>query len=127
MSDIEKLNAALNEWNAALDRGDIERLVATAHPDIIICNERQPTTVGLQGLREKYAPRIEAFDFVSSVEVHEIKLFGDFAVMVVTFDVKTTHKQTGEKGGGSGRLILGYHRNQNGEWKVALDVDNNDA
>ena len=125
MNDIEKLKNALNEWNLALDGGDIDRLVATADPDIVICNERQPTTVGVQLLRDKYAPRIEAFNFKSSVEVHEIKIFGDFAVMVMTFDVKTTHKETGEKGGGSGRLILGYRRDQNGDWKVALDVDNN--
>lgn len=127
MSDIQKLNEALDEWNAALDGGDIDRLVATADPKIIICNERQPTTIGLQALRDKYAPRIAAFNFKSSVEVHETEFFGNFAIMVVTFDVHTTHKESGEQGGGSGRLILGYRKDENGNWKVALDADNNDV
>lgn len=125
MNDIEQLHAALDEWNAALDTGDIERLVATADPDIIICNERTPTTVGQKALRDKYAPRIDMFHFKSTVEIHETKVFGDFAIMVLTFDVKTTHKKSGEKGSGSGRLVLGYRRDADGNWKVALDVDNN--
>lgn len=127
MNDIEQLNAALNEWNAALDTGDIDRLVATADDNVIICNEHQPTTIGVQALRDKYAPRIDAYNFKSTVEVHETRLFGDFALMVMSFDVKTTHKQTGEIGGGSGRLILGYRRDENGAWKLALDADNNDV
>ena len=59
------------------------------------------------------------------MEVHETKLFGDFAVMVLTFNVKTIEKTSGTVGGGTGRLVLGYRRDQNGDWKIALDVDNN--
>ena len=125
MNDAEQLHAALDEWNAALDGGDIDRLVATADPNIIICNERTPTSVGLTALRNKYAPRIEAFHFKSTVDVHETQIFGDFGVMVLTFKVKTTHKESGEEGYGSGRLILGYRRDAQGNWKIALDVDNN--
>ena len=125
MSDIEKLKAALDEWNAALDNGDIERLVATCDPEVIICNEHQPTTVGVQALHDKYAPRMEAATFKSDVEINDIKIFGDFAVMITHYDVKTTNKETAEQGGGKGRLVIGYRRDANGDWKMALDVDNN--
>lgn len=127
MTDLQQLYAALDEWNAALDSGDIDRLLATADPNVVICNERQPTTVGLQALRDKYAPRIEAFHFQSSVDVHETEFFGDFAVMVLSFDVKMTHKQSGEQSGGAGRLVLGYRKDAKGQWKIALDADNNDV
>lgn len=127
MSDIEKLNRALEEWNAALEHGDIERLLATADENVIICNENQPTMIGMQALRDKYGPRIEAFRFESIVDIQEIRLFGDFAVMVTRFDVKTINKQTSEVSGGSGRLVLGYCRDKTGGWKLALDADNNDG
>ena len=127
MSDFTDLSAALDEWNAALDAGDIERLVATCHPDVIICNERQPTTVGTQALRDKYGPRIAASTFKSTVEILDTKVFGDFAVLVTNFDVKVTDKATGQRGGGSGRLVIGYQRDENGNWLMALDVDNNDS
>ncbi len=126
MNDIEQLKAAFDEWNAALDSGDLERLVATCDPEVIVCNENRPTLIGTQAFRDKYAPRIEAFTFKSDGEINEIKLFGDFAVMVTHFDVKMTNKETGEQRGGGGRLVIGYRRNENGDWKMALDVDNND-
>ena len=126
MNEIEKLKAALDEWNAALDSGDLERLVATCDPEVIVCNERRPTLIGIQAFRDKYAPRIEAFKFKSDVEIEEIKLFGDFAIMITHFDVKMTNKETGAQGGGVGRLVIGYRRDRNGDWKMALDIDNND-
>lgn len=35
-----------------------------------------------------------------------------------------TNKETGEQGGGAGRLIIGYRRDENGDWKMALDDRN---
>ena len=126
MNDIDKLKAALDEWNAALDSGDIDRLVATCDPDVIVCNENTPTTVGVSFIRDKYASRMKQFDFESKVDIKEIQLFGDFAVLVTHFDVKAVHKETKEVGGGKGRLVIGYRKDQHGEWKMALDVDNNE-
>lgn len=125
MSDIEEIHAAVEQFNAALDSGSIEALAATGHADVIICNEHQPTTVGVQALIDKYAPRMEAFSFKSWSEITEIKFFGDFAVVVANFNVQSTNKETGEAGGGKGRVVLGYIRDENGDWKMALDVDNN--
>lgn len=126
MSDIDKLKAALDEWNMALDSGDIDRLVATCDPDVIVCNENTPTTFGAQSIHDKYAPRLQMFNFNSQVDIKDIKIFGDFAVLVTHFNVKTTHKETGELGGGQGRLIIGYKKDQQGDWKMILDVDNNE-
>ncbi len=126
MSDIQQLHKALDDWNRALDTGDLEALVASCDPEVIICNERQPTTVGVQALRDKYGPRMQAATFKSTVEVLETRVFGDFAVLVSNFNVKVTDKKTGEVGGGAGRLVIGYRRDENGAWKMALDVDNND-
>lgn len=126
MSDTEnQLRAVLDEWNAALDAGDIDRLVATADPDVVICNEKTQHSVGADALRAKYAPRMELMSFQSKSDILDIKVFGDFAVMVLTFDVEMTNKQTGDKRNGKGRLVLGYKRNEKGEWKLVLDVDNN--
>ncbi|ASJ71229.1 YybH family protein [Granulosicoccus antarcticus] len=126
MSDIEALKSALAAWIDALDGGDIDRLVATCDPGVIVCNENQPTSIGVELLREKYASRMDSFAFKSAVEIEEIRLFGDFAIMITHFDVQMTNKDTGQLGGGRGRLIIGYRKNEHGEWKMALDVDNND-
>lgn len=127
MSDIDDIKAAVNEWNNGLDGGDIERMIASCDNGVITCNNGQALTVGTQAIRDKYAPRIAAFDIKSSYDYEHIKVFGDFAVVVGEFGGEMTDKATGETRTAGGRLLIGYRRNEEGEWKMALDVDNNDA
>ncbi|WP_426703100.1 YybH family protein [Rhodanobacter sp. Col0626] len=126
MSTIETLKSTVDEWIFGLDSGDLERMVATCDPEAVTCNEKRPTTIGIQAVRDKYGPRIEAATFKSGFDIQEIKIFGDFAVIVGHFSVEVTDKASGKKGGGEGRLVLGYRLDDNGDWKMALDIDNND-
>lgn len=127
MSDIDDIKAAVDEWNNGLDGGDIERMIASCDSDVITCNNGQALTVGTQAIRDKYEPRIAAFDIRSTYDYEHIKIFGDFAVVVGEFGGEMTDKATGDTRGASGRLLIGYRRNEKGEWKMALDVDNNGA
>ncbi|MEP2706839.1 MAG: DUF4440 domain-containing protein [Roseibium sp.] len=126
MSDIENVKTALGEWLKGLDSGDLERMVRTCDPDVVICNEYQPTTVGIQAVRGKYGPRIATNTFKSGYDIEHIKVYGDLAVLVGRFSVEATNKDSGEAGGGKGRLSLIYRRHPDGSWKLLLDVDNND-
>ncbi len=126
MSDIEDVKTALDQWLVGLDSGDIEMMTATCDPEVIICNEHQPTTIGVQAVHDKYAPRIEANTFKSTFELQHIKVYGDLAVLVGHFGVDFSSKTTGEKGGGTGRLSLVYRKHPDGSWKLLLDIDNND-
>ncbi|WP_299477772.1 nuclear transport factor 2 family protein [uncultured Roseibium sp.] len=125
MDDKDAVMAALNDWMEGLDSGDLERMVKTCDPEVVVCNERQPTTVGIQAIRDKYGPRIEANTFRSGFEIEHFKVYGDQALMVGHFTVEFTEKKTGRKGGGAGRLVLTYRKHPDGSWKLLLDIDNN--
>lgn len=126
MSDIDDVKHVLNEWLEGLDDGDLERMIATCDPEAVICNEKQPTTVGVQAVSDKYGPRIEAGTFKSGFDIDHLKVYGDLALIVGSFSVEFTDKATGQKGGGQGRLALIYRRHPDGSWKMLLDIDNND-
>ncbi|MEM8975132.1 MAG: nuclear transport factor 2 family protein [Pseudomonadota bacterium] len=125
MSDIDDVKHALNEWLDGLDSGDLERMLATVDPEAVTCNEHQPTGYGIDAVREKYAPRIEASTFKSGFDVEHIKVYDSFAVIVGFFTVELTDKTSGQKGGGKGRLLLVYRQHADG-WKMIVDMDNND-
>ncbi len=125
MSDIEDIKATVEEWNKGLDSGDIERMLATCDPDNITCNNGQATTIGKQAIRDKYTPLIAAATIKSRFDFEHIKDFRDFAIVVGQFGGEMTDKHNGEVQNSSGRLIIGYRRNQSGDWKMALDIDNN--
>lgn len=125
MSDIDEVKHALNEWLGGLDSGDLDRMLATVDPEAVTCNERQPTGYGIDAVRAKYAPRIEASTFRSGFDVEHIRVYAGFAVIIGFFTVDVTDKATGEKGGGKGRLLLVYRKHAEG-WKMIVDMDNND-
>lgn len=125
MSDTEDVKAVLNKWLSSLDAGDLQGMLDTCDPECIIANEKTPTTVGVDHVRGKYAPRIEAATFKSGFDIEHMAIYGDFAIIMGQFDVEMTDKNSGATGGGSGRLALGYRRHDDGSWKMILDMDNN--
>jgi len=77
-NEIEKV---INAWNNGLDNGDIEAMVKTCHENTMTVNERQPVTVGVQAIRDKYIPRIKAAEITSGYDIEELQIFGDVAVV----------------------------------------------
>ncbi len=123
--DIKAVQAAVNQWLISLDSGDLQGMLDTCHPEVIAANEKSQTTVGIDFIQEKYAPRIESATFKSGFNTDHIAIYDDVAFVVANYDVEMTNKETGEVGGGSGRLALAYLRHSDGSWKMILDIDNN--
>jgi len=126
MNDIDNVKLAIDQWMDSLGAGDLEGMVATCDPGVVICNEHQATTIGTEAVREKYGPKIEQATFDSGFDIQHIAVHGDTALAVGHFTVDMTTKQSGEKRHAEGRLILSYIRHTDGSWKLILDVDNND-
>jgi len=121
-NEIEKV---INAWNNGLDNGDIEAMVKTCHENTMTVNERQPVTVGVQAIRDKYIPRIKAAEITSGYDIEELQIFGDVAVVSGRFYGTMKIRDTGEVRNPEGRLVLVYQRDTAGAWKMILDMDNN--
>ncbi len=126
MTEREEIEAVVEAWNNGLDAGDIEAMVATCHPDTMTVNERQPVTIGSQGIRDKYNPRIAAAaEITSGYDIEHLQFFGDVAVISGRFYGTMKMRDTGETRSPEGRLVLVYQRDETGAWKMILDIDNN--
>ena len=120
-----EIEAVINEWNSGLDGGDIERMASTCHERTMTVNERQPVTVGVQAIRDKYNPRIAAAEITSGFDIQNLEVYGDTAIVVGRFYGTMKMRDTGEVRSPEGRLVLVYQRDENGAWKMILDLDNN--
>jgi ketosteroid isomerase-like protein len=125
MTVREEIEAIINTWNSGLDSGDIEAMVSTCHNDTMTVNERQPVTIGVQAIRDKYIPRIEAAEITSGFDIEELQVFDNVAVVAGRFYGTMKMRNTGDIRSPEGRLVLVYQRDENGDWKMILDMDNN--
>lgn len=126
MSDADNVKTAINQWMDSLGAGDLEGMVATCDAEVVICNERQPTTVGIEAVRDKYAPKIAQATIDSGFDIQHLAIHSDTAIAIGHFSVDVTVKESGDKQHVEGRLILVYQKHTDGSWKLILDVDNND-
>ncbi|MEP2987747.1 MAG: SgcJ/EcaC family oxidoreductase [Parasphingorhabdus sp.] len=125
MTEREEIETVIATWNNGLDSGDIEAMVGTCHTDTMTVNEGQPVTIGRQGIRDKYVPRIAAADITSGYDIENLQFFGDVAVASGRFYGTMKMRDTGELHSPEGRLVLVYQRDEKGDWKMILDTDNN--
>ncbi|KAL3910892.1 MAG: hypothetical protein SGILL_007507, partial [Bacillariaceae sp.] len=124
----QQVHHAVMQWLHGLDSGDLDLMVHHTHDDVVICNEHQPTTIGIQPFKDKYGPRIQAMNFKSTCEAQHIQVFGNdvTAIWVGRFSVEAASKESGETmKAGSGRLCMTLLK-VDGVWKMLSDVDNND-
>ncbi|MDO6728239.1 DUF4440 domain-containing protein [Cognatishimia sp. 1_MG-2023] len=125
MTERAEIEAIIQAWTSGLDGGDIEQMVSTCHADVVTVNERQPVTVGAQSIRDKYIPRIAAAEITSGFDIEQLQFFGDTAVVCGRFYGTMKMRDTGDVRTPEGRLVLVYKRDENGAWKMILDMDNN--
>jgi len=96
MTKREEIEHAINVWNNGLDNGDIEAMIGSCHPQCVTVNERQPVTVGVQAIRDKYNPRIEAAEITSGYDIEDLQFFDDVAVVAGRFYGTIKDRKTGE-------------------------------
>lgn len=125
MTQRREIQAAIDVWNNGLDNGDIEAMVSSCDPNCMTVNERQPVTVGLQAIRDKYNPRIAAAEITSGYDIEDLQFFGDVAIVSGRFYGTMKDRKTGGIRKPEGRLVLVYKRDETGGWKMILDIDNN--
>ena len=125
MTQRKEIEAAISAWNNGLDAGDIEAMVSVCHPDTVTVNEGQPVTIGTQAIRDKYNPRIAAAEITSGYDIEQLQFFGDVAVVSGRFYGTMKMRDTGDIRKPEGRLVLVYKRDDDGAWKMILDMDNN--
>jgi len=76
-------------------------------------------------IRDKYNPRIAAAEITSGYDIEDLQFFGDVAIVSGRFYGTMKDRKTGEIRKPEGRLVLVYKRDETGDWKMILDIDNN--
>jgi len=130
MDNLYAINAAKSEFREGFNLADTSRVLAIADPDLVNFSNGQPSEFGesgLNALRTRLANLFERFTAKLVVIVIEIRLEGDIAYDYGWHDLTLTPKDGGEPIRRRDRYVDIWRRNQEGNWKLWMYMDNQDV
>lgn len=120
-TDTAGIEAGSDAWEAALNAKDIGALVNLYTEDARLLPPDGEMTVGHDGVRAAFGAMIDAGQSGVTTIV-EATVSGNVGYIVGTFVVEAGGEQVG-----TGKYIETWHRSNDGEWRIANDIFNNDS
>ena len=125
--DRAAIEAAINDFIAAYNAGDVPRLMKVYSDDYVEMSEGDPTISGMEGKRkteERIARVLAEHQGRLEVFTEEIEMAGDLAYDRGTLCVTLTHKTTGKVFLFERRFLEVWRKETDGTWRVIRVMDN---
>jgi ketosteroid isomerase-like protein len=129
MDDLYAINAAKTEFREGFNLADASRILAVADPDLVNFSDGQPSEFGQSGLdalKTRLANLFERFTAKLAPIVIEIRLQGDVAYDYGWHELTLTPKDGGRPIQRRDRYVGIWRRNNEGNWKLWMYMDNQD-
>jgi len=127
-ADRTAINALRDQFIAAYRAGDPDRVTALYEENATVMPHDQPTIVGRSEIAKHER---DSFGQVSVGDVQiksdKLQIMGDWAYDRGTFSVTITPKGGGGPMTDTGRYLVVLHRQADGSWKAAEDIDNGET
>jgi len=118
-SDTSGIVAGSDAWETALNSQDIDALVNLYTQDARLLPPGGEMSVGHDGIRAAFGAMIDA-GHKGVTNIVEATVSGDVGYIVGTFTLAVDGKQIG-----SGKYIETWRRGDDGQWRIANDIFNN--
>jgi len=115
---LRDLNAA---WIAAVNAGDLDRLLGWVTDDVVLLGPGRPPA-GRSEFAASYAEALRQSRFVCTNEVQEVSVSGDVAYTVCRDALTLTPLAGGDTAHFAGHRITIWRRQPDGRWLLARDA-----
>lgn len=124
-ADIAAIAAIVQEFDAAVIDGDMDRMLALFTGDSVRMAPEQNSFVGHDGIREEFTPNFEAGSTVQRASVSETHVLGDVAVATGLYGFTFTPADGSEEVTQNGKWMGTFRREADG-WKMYKTIWNTD-
>ena len=126
-ADVKALKALSDKFDALLNAGDSEGLVALNYAnDAVRMPPDEPMVKGKAAILEWFKQEAEQYTLQIDNVPEEVQVDGDLAFMRGTFSGTATPNAEGEPFQVKGKWMAAYKRQVDGSWKVIADIFNRD-
>ncbi len=120
----------MSHYVAPYKVGDIATFIEAFAEDAVLLPAHAPVQVGRQAIREHVGQLAETFRFREYlVQVEEIRIQGDWALTRGSYTSMRVYRQSSEPAPGgrdTGKFILLWARQADGQWRIITAMDNSD-
>jgi len=120
---ITEVRNALNEWLVAFNNNDIEALMAVYDPEIVYANSNKPIEIGIPVVKKGFVSSFAIQPKVFFKEEQAIAVEG-LGYIAGQFRISGVNPEDGSAIGESGRVVVVFKKNEDGDWKLVFDMDN---
>jgi uncharacterized protein (TIGR02246 family) len=121
--DEKAIRAGVDEWLSAFKGGDLDRLMTLYMPDALVALHGQPALHGKDAIRAYFAPGMGKNDIDFKIEIDSIHVHGRTADLVSRYWFTAKPRDGGPVYRDAGRSVVLYKRDEDGRWKIRLDMD----
>jgi uncharacterized protein (TIGR02246 family) len=118
-SDVSKIAAVWEAWNAALKANDADRLAAFVTDDIVFVHGDGRCVIGKEDLKADFLTSFERFDFDRRFSPPEIIVRDKWAFEISEVESTMTSVRGGIQVHAHSRTVFTFARQPDTTWKVA--------
>jgi ketosteroid isomerase-like protein len=113
---------AHEQYVAAINSNKLEALLPMLTDDVVFMSAGEPAVVGKAAVSRWLAASLQHFRTHWDKPVQELVVSGDWAFERATYHSQDTPIAGGPVAEGSGWSLVVYHREADGQWRVARDA-----
>ncbi len=124
--DKEAIKKITDDFNAALNAGDIDKLVSLFTDDAVRIPPNEPALIGKEAIRGLFQQQLDQFTVQNEGVIVDLKVSGDLAFFRGSWTSINTPKDGGEPLKFNGNFVSIIQKQPDGSWKTICNSWSNE-
>jgi len=125
-ADKEAIKKITDDFNAAINAGNIDKLVSLYTDDAVRIPPNKPPLVGKEAIRSLFQEQLDQFTVQNEGVIVDLKVSGDLAFVRGSWTSINTPKTGGEPLKYNGSFVSVIQKQPEGSWKVICNIWSNE-
>ncbi len=125
-ADVEAIKKITDDFNAAINAGNIDKLVSLYTDDAVRIPPNKPALVGKEAIRRLFQEQLDQFTVQNEGVIVDLKVSGDLAFVRGSWTSINTPKTGGEPLKYNGSFVSVIQKQPEGSWKVICNIWSNE-
>lgn len=125
-ADVEAIKKITDDFNAAINAGNIDKLVSLYTDDAVRIPPNKPALVGKEAIRRLFQEQLDQFTVQNEGVIVDLKVSGDLAFVRGSWTSINTPKTGGEPLKFNGNFVSIIQKQPDGSWKTICNSWSNE-